>query len=318
MTMNQTTEADLTALHSEENRQELALLLQPLIQQAIRDAMPTDLAQVVTELRQARDELQQARDEILDVKTRYLTAEQAEQSWQQYANKISDPLKERLDQHLTDLNIEDERRHQAYIQRIAGAEQKAQQSDQRAVEVEKRTAALEAKNEQRFSEIDKKLASIRRDIDTSVKSVADSVKRVDSTFAKFIERSEKRIEKMEQNNSIVAREVVDLQATRVRTEKRLDELQDDFGNQRQDVDGLRSDIATKVTTTDLKVKHIDNEISEIKQRQSNQTAEQAVVKAWVIDIQVQTKAAFWLLNTWVGRGVLIAVLTLLGLSNWVS
>lgn len=199
MPMNQTTEADLTALHSEENRQELALLLQPLIQQAVSAAMPADLAQVVGELRQARDELQQARAEILEVKTRYLTAEQAEINWQQYANKISDPLKTRLDQHLTDLNKEDERRHQAYMQRIAGAEQKAQQSEQRAVEVEKRTAALEATSEQRLKTLESKVERIDRDIENNVKKVADNAEAMNRTFLKFLGEYEKKTEENKQD-----------------------------------------------------------------------------------------------------------------------
>jgi hypothetical protein len=191
MPMSETTASDLSALHIEENRQELALLLQPLIQQAVRDAMPPDMGQVVTELRQARDELQQARDEIQEVKSKYLTAEQAEQSWQRYADKVADPLKTRLDQHLTDLNKEDERRHQAYIQRIAGAEQKAQQSEQRAVEVEKRTAALEATSEQRLKTLESKVERIDRDIENNVKKVADNAEAMNRTFLKFLGEYEK-------------------------------------------------------------------------------------------------------------------------------
>jgi chromosome segregation ATPase len=309
--MEQSTETDLSALLIEENRRELILIFTPLIQQAVHAAIPQELTEAAVALKQTREDLRAARQEIQDIRAAYITAEQAEQNWQNYADKISEPLKKRLDQHLSDWNREDERRHSQYLQQIAGIEQKVQQNDTRVAENEKKIATLQATAQQQFDQIDRRLTRTETDIDKNIKKMADSANTMNLTFAKFLQEYETQAKAN-------ARNIEDLETAQGRTDKRLVDLQDDTGNLRQDVDGLRADIATKVKTTELTVKHIESETSEIKQRQSNQSAETELVKRRVMDIEVQLKSALWLLNTWAGRAVLLTILTLLGLSNLVS
>lgn len=229
----------------------------------------------------------------------------------QKIDEFSKGVHQRLDEYLDNANKEEKRRQAMFDQRFDQLTALVTDSNTRSVENEKQIAALRAAYDQRFDQIEARLNKAEDTIKNGVAKVAQNSTTMNRMVSDWIAESKRKDEK----NDL---EIKRLDNARVQFEKDLREQVDDIGNLRQDVDGLRADIATKVTTTDLKVKHIDSELSDIKQRLSNQDAEQALVKKWVIDIQVQTKAAFWLLNTIPGRVVLITVLALLGISNLVS
>jgi Holliday junction resolvase RusA-like endonuclease len=320
-TMSNSTDDNLVERQEQLTREYLDVL-RPHLEQLV-DAIVTPRVAEYDNF--ARDSQAQLRSDVTSWTKDLATKQEVRDQAKQYADAQFAPLQDNWQSLLKDFNQERERtqamiaqQQQVLDQKIERMLELAQSAETRSIANEIEIAALKATGDHRYEQVQKDIASIRRDVDTNVKSMLDAANRMDVTFAKFVERSEKRLDKIEQTSTIVAREVSDLQSARTRFEKRIEEALDDTGNIRQDVDGLRSDIATKVTTTDLKVKHIDSELSEIKQRQSNQSAETEVLKKWVIDIQVQLKSALWLLNTWAGRTILATILALLGISNLVS
>lgn len=198
MSMSEPTQTDLSFLENDDQTTIYIQLVTPLIQAAVRsETAPNNEA--ITRL--VETELHKVRTDVAAVNTSALDL-QATVKQQQIA------LQRQMDDQLRNWNAEDARRYAAFEQRYEQLGAMVLESQNRSIQNEKEIAALKATSDQRYEQMQKEITSIRRDIDVNVKSVSDSARRMDSTFAKFIEKSDKRIDKIEANASVVARDVV--------------------------------------------------------------------------------------------------------------
>jgi hypothetical protein len=179
-----------------------------------------EMRQFLDEQRQQMaDEYRQMRSDSMGAMSAYATKEEVEAKAEEHAAAQFAPILTHWQEHLADYNRERQRTQTMLNQQTEKMLALAQTAENRSIENEKEIARMKGENEQRFGQIERNIGTLRRDIDDSVKSVADSVKRVDSTFAQFIARSEKRIDKIEANASTVARDVA-------RTGKLIGDLED--------------------------------------------------------------------------------------------
>lgn len=292
--MENATETDLTFLQNEETIRAFMHLVEPLIKAAVADAL----------LQHEESTRALVQSEVATQTQDFATREYVMQIGKEIGEAAAAPLiagqtklQQQVTDHLTELSQETERQWQEFNREIVAVRTMATES-------QKQIGELKAGYDATLDSLDKRLTKAETDIKTGVAEVVKNTTTLSRAVGQWLGESRKQ------------KEITDKEIQTLKTS--LSETREDVLNQRSDVDGLRGDIATKVTTTDLKVKHIDSEISEIKQRQSNQTAEQELVKKWVIEIQVQLKSALWLLNTWGGRMLIATILTLLGLSNLVN
>lgn len=299
--MTEPTETDLTFLENEEQTRIYIQLVTPLIQAAVRsETAPNNQAitsLVQTELHNVRTQVTSATDDVLALQAAL------RQQLEEQRNQLAEQRRQ-LDDTLKNWNAEDERRYAAFDQRFEKIQTLVYAAEQRGIETEKRLAVVEETTGQRLLQLESRLTKAEDTISTSVAKVARDSATMSRLVSQWLTENKRKEEKNEQEFR--------------RLEREFQERQEDVGNLRADVDGLRGDIATKVTTTDLKVKHIEVQVIEVKQHQTNHQAQLIELSGSFAQFQIQLKSAMWLLNTWGGRAVLITVLTLLGISNLVN
>lgn len=305
--MDSATTTDLTFLNNEESARAYIHFVTPLIQQAVAAAMPPELSElnaVILAFNQTRDELQQARREIEDIKATYITAEQAKKIGVDIGTEIREPLSQSVEKHMQAMRELDEQRNRAFDEQIGATKALVLTQGQEL-------ATLKAVYEERIATHEKRLSKVESDIKNGVASVEKHTRTLNVAVGRWLEES--REQKKKTDADIKA-----LEEARETFDKQLLDTRDDMLNLRSDVDGLRGDIATKVTTTDLKVRNIEAGMAEMKHQQTQQSAEISALRLSFSEFEIQLRAAMWLVNTWGGRAVMITVLALLGISNLVN
>jgi hypothetical protein len=307
----QSTDYEMTLLQNEEAQRAFIHLVKPMIQEAVTDAIPPEWMDAIAAFKQTQEKLQAVQAEITEIREKFITAEDARKIGQDIGAEIREPLRTSIDRHLRELSEEDEKSRRAFDVRIGEVNALVIEAQRTAAETDKKLATLEATSLQRFDQIERRLTRTENDVEKHVRSVANSVASMDTIVGKFVQE----YEKLTKEN---ARSIEDLQIARNRLEKRLEDTREDGLNLRGDVDGLRADIATKVTTTDLKVKDIDRQVTDMKEAQLAQRTDLIQLNTLFNEFQVSLKSAMWLVNTWGGRFVLTTIIALLVGSNLIN
>lgn len=181
------------------------------------------------------DELANARTAVTGAMDDFATKEQVNERVKEFGDGAKKELKEGLDTYLDGLNKENARRQEVFDQQVQKVLALAQAAEARSIATQNEIAEMKGAYEQRFGQIEKNIDTMKRDIDSNVRSVAESArrtdesaKRMDATFAKFVDKSEKRIDKIEQNASTVARDVT-------RAYKLIDDIEEARGEDVKEV-----------------------------------------------------------------------------------
>jgi hypothetical protein len=152
-----------------------------------------------------------------------------------------------------------------------------------------------------LDELKTRLSKMENTIETGVAAVARNSSTMNRTVARWLKENKDK----EDKNDL---EFKSLNVAKIEFEKQIRQNREETMGLLGSVDGLRGDIATKVTTTDLKVTVIKTEMENVKAQQSALTKD-------LTEIQVSLQSALWLVNTWAGRSVLVTILGLLIGSN---
>lgn len=285
--MNDTTTEDMELLLKEENIQTLTHIFTPLIQQAVN---ATGITDAVAELTKAREELAAAREEIAEVKSKYITAEEAKKMGDGIGKAMSLPITESVNTHMAEMKEEDQRRNQAFDQRIGEINALVLTQGQEL-------ASLSATSEQRFGQIESRLSKVESDIKTGVASVERNTRTLSRAVGQWLEENQKQKEK------------IDLELKRhdnaiVQFDKEIRENRDKTGNLLADVEGMRGDLASQVHP-------MRDSLSDLKNRVSSHEAWRGTADQTLVYVGWVAANVRWLFKERSGNVVLAIIIALI-------